>query len=109
MYCVEKFLPTHCPKCQHAFRGEGVDYSRFFGDTSKRKVMIVVQSAISCDQIICLKCQNVTARFMLEYWQVRDHKKAKNFERQGFANLREVIGFGSHTEDRHVVYVVAKE
>lgn len=95
MYHVEKFLPTECPKCRHALNSEGVDYKCLLGR---------IRETTGYDIIICSHCSNFTARVPLESWQVGDKQRAKELVQQGFVNLQEVVGYGTHAQDHHAVY-----
>ena len=102
MWYLEKFLPIECPKCRQAFKAEGVDYSLLFGDIVDGQK--TVRETKGYNIIICSKCRNFTARFPLESWQVGDAQRAQELVREGFVNLGEVVGYGNHTQDHHVVY-----
>ena len=101
MYRVEKFLPPECPKCRHAFAGEGIDYIRLLGDIVDGAKQ--VRGTTGYDIIVCSHCENFTARLPLEAWRVRSRKRAQELLQTGFINLQKVIAFGNHTEDFHEV------
>jgi len=103
MYCVEKFLPTECPKCRQPFRQDGPDYTRLLGDIiDGRKV---VRETNGYDIIICNRCENSTARVLLESWQVGDRERAAKLLQKGFVNLQQVTAFGTATRDAYQLYV----
>ena len=102
MFRVEKFIPTECPKCKSPFREEARDYIRLFGDIVEGQK--VVRETTGHDIIICKKCENITARVMIEACQVFDRNKAVALLREGFVNLQLVQAFGNHAEDAHEVF-----
>lgn len=102
MYRVEKFLPPACPKCQYAFKVENTDYNLLLGDIVEGKK--VIRTNEGYDIIVCVHCGNFTARLLVEAWQVGDRKRAEEFLREGFVNLKEVTGFGDQMQDFHEIH-----
>ncbi|GEM_PF-3235041 len=102
MYCVEKFLPTECPKCRACFQYEGKNYARFLGDIVDGKKQFRQTEGYTI--IVCLHCENLTMRIDLESYQLSDRKHAEALLQQGFVNLHEVTAVGNMAVDRHVVF-----
>lgn len=103
MYRVEKFLPAECPKCQTRFQQEGKDYARLLGD--------IVQGVKTIRQtngyyiIVCTHCENMTACWPLESYQLGDKGKAEALvNNSGFVNLTQVEAIGNMARDCHTVH-----
>jgi len=102
MYHVEKFLPPECPKCRARFQHEGKDYVRLLGDIINGTKTIRETSGYRI--IVCSHCENVTACWPLETYQVGDKKKAQALVKdKGFVNLIQVEATGSMTQDAHAI------
>jgi hypothetical protein len=106
MFHIEKFLPPECPKCRAPFKQQNTDWNLLLGDIVDGEK--VIRETSGYDIIICAHCENYTARYPLESYTLSSKKKAEELvAREGFVNLQQVTGFGTHTKDMHVV--VAKE
>lgn len=103
MYRVEKFLPPECPKCQARFKQEGHDYGRFLGDIVDGKKLF--RQSVGYTIIVCLHCENMTARLDLEEYQLGDRKTAEALLEQGFVNLQEVTAMGNMARDFHALHM----
>lgn len=96
VFCLEKFLPTHCPSCGHHFgsnqggdfsldlrlfgRGDGgIEYAAAFNDAAE-------QAGLKADQVVCGQCRNVTCRVITATRTVRTEAEARRLEAQGFVN-----------------------
>lgn len=102
MYHVEKFLPSECPKCRARFRQEGTDYARLLGDIIDGKKSFRKTNGYRI--IVCTHCENMTACWPLESYQLGDKEKAEALVKdQGFVNLVQVVAVGNMTQDRHMV------
>lgn len=102
MYHVEKFLPPECPRCRARFQQEGKDYMRLLGDIIDGKKTIRETSGYYI--IVCAHCENSTACWPLESYQVGDKNKAEALVKEhGFVNLVEVQAIGNMTRDRHAI------
>ncbi|MCI0462460.1 MAG: hypothetical protein L0Z62_36375 [Gemmataceae bacterium] len=102
MYHVEKFLPPECPKCRVRFQQEGKDYARLLGDILDGKKTI--RETTGYIIIVCAHCENMTACWPLETYQLGDKKKAEALVRdKGFVNLIQVEARGSMTRDSHAI------
>lgn len=99
MWCVEKFLPTECPKCRKKFENNQSDWSLLLGDIVDGRKQI--RETQGYDIITCSHCGNYTARVQLESYMLFDKAAAERLLGEGFVNLREVKTFGdvkeSHT------------
>ncbi len=103
MYHVEKFLPTECPKCRHPFKNGITDWHRLLGDVIDGKK--VFRELNGYYIIVCAKCQNYTAQFPIESYQLSDKAQAQKLcDQAGFVNLTEVIATGSHCQDFHAIF-----
>lgn len=103
MYRVEKFLPPECPKCRHKFQQEGQDWCRLLGDIVNGEK--VIRETKGYYIIRCTGCDNYTALFPIEEYQLSSKEEAEKLMReQGFVNLLEVTAMGSHTRDMHIVH-----
>ncbi len=101
MWCVEKFLPTECPKCRKKFENNQKDWSLLLGDVVDGEKRI--RETQGYDIIICSHCGNYTARVQLESYRLSDRAKTEQLLREGFVNLHEVQAFGD-VKDAHMVY-----
>jgi len=102
MYQVEKFLPPECPKCRARFQQNGKDYARFLGDIVEGKKTIRETSGYYI--IVCAHCENMTACWPLETYQIGDKKKAEALvKEQGFVNLVQVEATGNMARDIHAI------
>ena len=102
MYHVEKFLPPECPKCRARFQQEGKDYARLLGDIIDGKKTI--RQTTGYYIIVCAHCENMTACWPLETYQVGDKKKAEALVKdEGFVNLIQVEARGNMTRDSHAI------
>jgi hypothetical protein len=102
MYHVEKFLPPECPKCQARFQQEGKDYGRLLGDIVDGKKR--VRQTEGYYIIVCAHCENMTACWPLETYQLGDKKKAEALvQDKGFVNLIEVVATGNMARDIHAI------
>jgi hypothetical protein len=103
MYHVEKFLPVECPKCRHPFKNENTDWHRLLGDVIDGKK--VFRKLNGYHIIVCVKCNNFTAQFPIESYQLSHKARAQKLcEEAGFVNLTEVVASGTHCRDFHAVY-----
>lgn len=103
MYHVEKFLPTECPKCRHPFKNGNSDWHRLLGDVIDGKK--VFRKLDGYQIIVCAKCNNYTAQFPIESYQLSDKAKAQKLcDQAGFVNLTEVLATGTHCQDFHAIY-----
>jgi hypothetical protein len=102
MYHVEKFLPPECPKCRAGFQHDGKDYARFLGDIIDGKK--TVRETNGYYIIVCRHCENMTACWPLETYQLGDKNKAEALVREkGFVNLIEVQAAGNMARDSHAI------
>jgi hypothetical protein len=102
MYHVEKFLPPECPNCRARFQRDGKDYSRLLGDIIDGKKTIRKTEGYYI--IVCAHCENMTACWPLETYQLSDKAKAEALVRdKGFANLVEVQAVGNMARDIHAI------
>ena len=102
MYRVEKFLPPECPKCRARFQREGKDFARLLGEIVDGKKMLRETKGYYI--IVCSHCENMTACWPLETYQLCNKEKAEALVRdKGFVNLVQVEATGSMTRDRHVI------
>jgi hypothetical protein len=102
MYHVEKFLPPECPNCRARFQQEGTDYARFWGDIIDGKK--TVRETTGYRIIVCIHCENLTACYPLETYQLGDKKKAEALVRdKGFVNLVQVQASGNMARDIHAI------
>ena len=102
MYHVEKFLPPECPKCRVPFQQEGKDYARLLGDIIDGKKTI--RETRGYYIIVCSHCENMTACWPLETYQIGDKKTAEALVKdQGFVNLTQVEATGNMTQDIHAI------
>jgi len=102
MYHVERFLPPECPKCRARFRQEGKDYARLLGDIIDGKKSI--RETTGYYIIVCAHCENRTACWPLETYQIGDKKKAEALVKdKGFVNLVQVEARGGMTRDSHAI------
>jgi hypothetical protein len=103
MFHVEKFLPTECPKCRHPFKKEDADWHRLLGDVLDGKK--VFRQLDGYHIIVCAKCNNFTAQFPIESYQLSDKAQAQKLcDEAGFVNLTEVFATGTHCRDFHAIY-----
>lgn len=97
IFCVEKFIPTRCPKpgCGQAFAKNGKDgylLATYWLHETREESDAILKSircpGLYADLIVCGKCHNVTLRVMVEE---RKYEKREDAERavaeEGFANL----------------------
>jgi hypothetical protein len=102
MYHVEKFLPSECPRCRARFQQEGKDYARLLGDIVDGKKTIRQTQGYYI--IVCAHCENMTACWPLETYQLSDRDKAEALVNdKGFVNLVQVTATGSMTQDSHAI------
>ena len=103
MYYVERFLRVECPKCRHPFKKENSDWHRLLGDViDGKKVFRQLNGYLI---IVCAKCNNFTAQFPIESYQLADKARAQKLcDDAGFVNLTEVLATGSHCRDMHAIY-----
>lgn len=102
IWCVEKFLPTECPKCRKKFENNQRDWSLLLGDIVNGKKQ--VRETQGYDIIICSHCGNYTARVQLESYMLSDQAEAELLLEEGFVNLCEVEAFGD-VEEVHTTYM----
>jgi hypothetical protein len=102
MYHMEKFLPPECPKCRARVQQEGKDYTRLLGDIIDGRKTIRETSGYYI--IVCGHCENLTACWPLETYQVGDKRRAEALVKdEGFVNLIQVQATGSMTRDTHAI------
>jgi ribosomal protein S27E len=102
MFHIEKFLPTECPKCRHRFQSEAEDWVRLFGDIVDGKKKIRETNGYLI--IHCRHCDNMTAMFPLETYQLSDRKLAEEkMAKEGFVNLQVVTAVGNMAQNLHTV------
>jgi len=102
MYHVEKFLPPECPNCRARFQQQGTDYARFLGYIIDGKK--TVRETTGYYIIVCTHCENLTACYPLETYQISDKKKAEALVKdKGFVNLVQVEARGSMAQDCHAL------
>lgn len=102
MYHVEKFSPPECPKCRASFKHEGKDYARLLGDIVEGKKTIRETNGYYI--IVCSHCENMTACWPLETYQLGDKTKAQSLvKNKGFVNLVEVPATGNMARDSHAI------
>jgi hypothetical protein len=102
MYQVEKFLPTECPKCRHPFKNGKTDWYRLLGDVIDGKK--VFRELDGYHIIVCAQCNNYTAQFPIESYQLSDKAQAQKLcDEAGFVNLTEVLASGTHRQDFHAI------
>ncbi len=103
MYHVERFLPIECPKCRHPFKNGNTDWHRLLGDVIDGKK--VFRALDGYHIIVCAKCNNYTAQFPVESYQLSDKAQAQKLcDQAGFVNLMEVIATGTHCQDFHAIF-----
>ena len=84
------------------FRQEGKDYARFLGDILAGRKTIRETNGYYI--IVCTLCENLTACWPLEAYQLGDKQKAEALVRdKGFVNLVEVQATGNMAKDHHAI------
>lgn len=94
VYVVEKFAPTHCPKCSNSFAKNSQDgylLFTFWQHDTIEHIRAIAKSiqcpAIATDLIACGKCQNVTLRVLIERRTCVKKSSAQRALQEGFVNL----------------------
>jgi hypothetical protein len=121
VYIVEKFFPTHCPKCNNPFRSYS-DFSIYaggFGESFiKSKINMAkqfpelfkihefddgvfeIENKYDIDYIICNKCKNVTLRIGYATKQVLEQNEAERLiNEEGFTCWTKGIAKGNMTQE----------
>ena len=94
VYRLEKFIPTHCPKCAHPFRSSAEDYAydaRWRHSQTDAKWLAVfpeaaVAEGLQSEPIWCRRCQNITLRVVTAVRWVATEDEATLLEAEGYAN-----------------------
>lgn len=98
VFHVEKFIPTHCPKCGNDFQENTKEgFFLVFRGIQKKVLEGLCADGFGVSIIECGKCHNLTTRFIIEerwYETIIDAKAA--VKRDGFRNLRESYAGGNH-------------
>lgn len=103
LWQVEKFIPLNCPRCNHKFERQNDDYVIFFGDIIEESK--IPRPTAGYDIIICQNCENYTARVWLRTQTVETLEEAQRLvATEGFVNIHEVVGFGTHAKPRVRVF-----
>lgn len=94
VFRLEKFIPTHCPKCAHPFRSNAKDFAydaRWrHRETAAEWLAVFPEAAVTeglqTEPIWCRKCQNITLRVVTAVRHVATEQEAEHLEALGYAN-----------------------
>ncbi|MBI2984064.1 MAG: hypothetical protein HYY50_00305 [Candidatus Kerfeldbacteria bacterium] len=98
VFRLEKFIPTHCPKCAHPFRSNAdrdflFDHRLLHPQETPAEWLAVFPEAaategLHAEPIWCGRCQNITLRVVTAVRHVTTEAEAVELESLGYANRR---------------------
>lgn len=123
VFRLEKFIPTHCPKCAHPFRSNAahdflLDTRLLHSTQAAAEWIAVFPEAAACaelqtDLVWCGRCGNSTLRVFTAVRWVATSKEADLLEREGYVNRQAVEcyghGFSSQPDYTLVVPITADQ